>query len=364
MKHLERLLSAGRSLMLIGALMGTLTAGCAAGRAPSPDASPGVARQAIDPTANRERIRALWQARTRGGIPVEFCLGPGDLLAISVFRLTEMQGMRSRVSSTGMISLPLIGEVRAAGLTQDELAAEIARRLRAGYMRDPEVTIFVEQFASQQVSVTGAVAKPGLYPLSRDSRTLADMLSEAGGLGAAAGGRIQFYPSDGAACPQAAGGAQNRGSAARLGTGVPIDIDLNEDYQPPEENPLGLPVLGGDSLFVDSGQFAVAGWVEKPGAFPISPGLTAFGGISVAGGPSFAADVDKITLWRAEPDGTKKRVDVDFGAIEGGAQKDVTLQAGDVIKVPASPVRLPPYVLYWLLTNVIRVGAGVSLTAF
>lgn len=321
-----------------------------------------VTQIAVDPEVNRQRIHALWEARTRGGVPEEFCLGPGDLLTVSVFRLPEMQGMRVRVSPTGTVSLPLIGEVRAAGLTHDGLAAAIAKELRAGYMRDPEVTVFVEQFASQQVSVTGAVARPGLYPLSRDNRTLADLLSEAGGLGPNAGGKIMFYPSDGSACPSDASELRSRAGAARLGAGTPIVIDVNEEYQPAHENPLGLPVLGGDSLVANSGMFVVDGWVEKPGALPISPGLTAFGGISAAGGAMFPANLARVELWRAEAGGTRRRIDVDFEAIKNGQQKDVTLQAGDVIKVPASPVRMVPYTVYWLLTNVIRVGAGLSLT--
>ncbi len=355
---LNGVIAFGRVALVCGPVVAILLTGCAA-RRPSQGEGAATAQQAIDPTVNRQRIHALWEARTRGGVPVDFCLGPGDLLTISVFRLPEMQAMRVRVSSTGSVSLPLIGEVQAAGRTQDELAAEIARQLRAGYMRNPEVTVFVEQFASQQVSVTGAVARPGLYPLSRDNRTLADVLSEAGGLGPSAGGKILFYPSDGSACP---GDPNSRGGAVRLGAGTPIEIDVNEEYQPAHENPLGLPVLGGDSLVANSGMFTVDGWVEKPGALPISPGLTAFGGISAAGGAMFPADLARVELWRAESDGTRRRIEVDFAAIKEGTQKDVTLQAGDVIKVPASPTLMVPYTIYWLLTNVIRVGAGLSLT--
>lgn len=349
-----------RGSLLVIPLAVVLLGGCAARRTAQPVSNEAPA--VIDQTVNRQRIHALWEARTRGGVPVEFCLGPGDLLAISVFRLPEMQGMRVRVSSTGTVSLPLIGEIRASGLTQEQLAGEIARQLRAGYMRDPEVTVFVEQFASQQVSVTGAVARPGLYPLSRDNRTLGDLLSEAGGLGPNAGGKIMFYPSDASACPQDPADVRNRSGAARLGAGTPIEIDLNAEYEPAHENPLGLPVLGGDSLVANSGMFVVDGWVEKPGALPISPGLTAFGGISAAGGAMFPADLGRVELWRAEPGGARRRIDVDFKAIKSGEQKDVTLQAGDVIKVPASPVLMVPYTVYWLMTNVIRVGAGLSLT--
>jgi polysaccharide export outer membrane protein len=136
MGSLDQFMAFGRVALVCGPLAAILLTGCAARRPSQPEgAAP--AQQAIDPTVNRQRIHALWEARTREGVPVDFCLGPGDLLTVSVFRLPEMQAMRVRVSSTGSVSLPLIGEIQAAGRTQDELAAEIARQLRAGYMRNP-----------------------------------------------------------------------------------------------------------------------------------------------------------------------------------------------------------------------------------
>jgi len=54
---------------------------------------------------------------------------------------------------------------------------------------------------------------------------------------------------------------------------------------------------------------------------------------------------------------------IDLNAVQKGADKDVTLQAGDVLQVPPSPIRMLPYGFYWLITNVVRVGAGVSLTS-
>src|SRR5262249_15791345 len=142
--------------------------------------------------------------------------------------------------------------------------------------------------------------------------------------------------------------------------GLPIEIDLNEEYQPPSENPLNLPVVGGDALVVNHGRFLVDGWVNKPGAYDIAPGMTAFGGVSAAGGALYPAALDSGVVWRSEPNGGKRAIPVDMTAITHGKAKDVTLQAGDVVDVPASKVRLVPYSGYWVLTNVIRVGAGVS----
>src|SRR5262245_63922296 len=81
-------------------------------------------------------VQALWRQRTSGGIKTEPCLGPGDLLEISVFHWADLQGYRTRVSPAGTISLPTLGTMRAAGLTDTELRDQIAAGLRQNVMRD------------------------------------------------------------------------------------------------------------------------------------------------------------------------------------------------------------------------------------
>src|SRR5262245_8773804 len=76
--------------------------------------------QQVNPVAGNDdpaRVQALWRERTAGGTRTEPCLGPGDLLEISIFRLPDLQGFRTRVSPAGTIALPLLGAVKAAGLT-------------------------------------------------------------------------------------------------------------------------------------------------------------------------------------------------------------------------------------------------------
>src|SRR5262245_2174605 len=145
-------------------------------------------------------VQAIWRQRASGGVRTEPCLGPGDLLEISVFRWPDLQGYRARVSPSGTISLPLLGTMRAAGLTETQLRDQIASGLKQNVMKDPQVNVFVAEYVSQQVSVTGAVARPGLIGLSRDHRTVADMISEAGGFSEHAGGRVQLYPAKGGSC--------------------------------------------------------------------------------------------------------------------------------------------------------------------
>ena len=300
-------------------------------------------------------IQALYRDRTAGGVRTEPCLGPGDLLEISVFRWPDLQGYRTRVTPAGTIALPLLGSMRAAGLTETELRNQIADGLKRNVMRDPQVSVFVAEYVSQQVSVTGAVSRPGLIGLSREHRTVADMISEAGGFTEHAGGRVQLFAAKGNACD----GTVSRPTLQPAKNLEPIEFDINEEYQ--AANPLTLPVVGGDQIVVNRGRFSVDGWVTTPGSYDIAPGMTALGGIAAAGGAVFAGDLSRVTVWRAQRGGTKKKIEVDMDKVTHGDGKDVTLQAGDVVEVPMSKTRMVPYSAYYILTTVVRVGASIPI---
>ncbi len=95
----------------------------------------------------------------------DYRLGPQDVLEVAVYQLEELN--RSvRVNSKGMISLPLLGPIPAAGKTVPELEDEIARLLEKDFLQNPQVTLYVREYTSQRITVEGAVQKPGIYPLS------------------------------------------------------------------------------------------------------------------------------------------------------------------------------------------------------
>jgi polysaccharide export outer membrane protein len=94
-------------------------------------------------------------------------VGPGDHLAIDVFGLADLTRTVA-IDTSGRISLPLAGEIQAAGKTPDELSAEIARRLSANHVRNPRVTVNIADAVSQIVAVDGDVTEPGLYPVVGD----------------------------------------------------------------------------------------------------------------------------------------------------------------------------------------------------
>lgn len=110
----------------------------------------------------------------------EYKIGPHDLLELSVFGVQEMTRV-VRVNAQGMISLPLIGTIRAGGLTANELEAVLAAKLSENLLQDPQVSVFIKEFVSQRVVVEGSVMKTGVYPLTGKT-SLMQVLAIAGGL--------------------------------------------------------------------------------------------------------------------------------------------------------------------------------------
>jgi len=121
-------------------------------------------------------------------VPVEagFTIGPEDVLGILVWRDQEMSGDVT-VRPDGMISLPLIRDVKAAGLTPAELADRIQAAVRE-LVTDASVTVVVRQINSRKVFITGEVARPGAYPLA-SSMTVMQLIAVAGGLNEFAEGK-------------------------------------------------------------------------------------------------------------------------------------------------------------------------------
>ena len=94
-----------------------------------------------------------------------YVIGPYDKLSISVFGIEELADREIQADASGRISFPLVGELDAAGRTTTEVAGLISSKLRAQYVRDPQVTVNLKETRSQLVTIDGAVEEPGLYPV-------------------------------------------------------------------------------------------------------------------------------------------------------------------------------------------------------
>lgn len=115
------------------------------------------------------------------GLAKDYRVGPNDLIDVEVFDLDNLK-RTVRVNAAGAISLPLIGQVVIAGLTSQEVEQRIADRYREKYLQNPQVSIFIKEFTTERITIEGAVARPGIFPLT-GRMTLLRALAVAGGFG-------------------------------------------------------------------------------------------------------------------------------------------------------------------------------------
>jgi polysaccharide export outer membrane protein len=130
-------------------------------------------------TGSAARPPAASEANSTKPHDNSFVIGNDDVLAVNVWKEPDVSQKAIPVRSDGKISLPLVGEVQAAGRTPLSLEQDIAARLKS-YIADAEVTVMVQQINSQKYNVLGQVAKPGAYPLT-NSQTVLDAIAIAGG---------------------------------------------------------------------------------------------------------------------------------------------------------------------------------------
>src|SRR5690242_10587953 len=124
---------------------------------PTPSASDSVGRSySVINQEDSMRLQQLWVARTAHDSDAVYPVGPGDVLEVNAQYVPELRNKIVRVAGDGTFYLPLLGDIRAAGLSEEELSAEIATKLRK-YIYTPEVEVFVRKYHSHQVAVIGAV---------------------------------------------------------------------------------------------------------------------------------------------------------------------------------------------------------------
>jgi polysaccharide export outer membrane protein len=245
-------------------------------------------------------------------------IGPGDVLQLEVFQLDELDS-RARVTEDGHVTLPLLGRVQVGGLGLSEAEALIARMLaEGGLIRDPQVSLFVEDFVSSSVSVQGAVERPGVYPLDR-GKTLLEAIGDAGGVKSDRGSRILVIR----AGPD---GAQER---------MEIDLDSLIVEGDPSAN---IPLQARDIVIVPQlaqAQVYVSGAVNKPGAveFSSADGITVLQAVTSAGGSDPRANLRNVTIVRRSAGGGQERIEVNLKAIKKGKAEDIMLKPNDTVIV-------------------------------
>jgi protein involved in polysaccharide export with SLBB domain len=139
-------------------------------------------------------------------------------------------------------------------------------------------------------------------------------------------------------------------------------IDLKELALGGNQQYLSLTVRPGDLIIVPGGgQVLVEGWVQRPGAYNVTQGLTVSGAVVAAGGLLYPADDSTVKVIRSEKGGKRSFLTADLVKIKSGEMNDVALQGGDIVEVSATMSRLIPYGVYRFFETVINVGVGASI---
>ena len=242
-------------------------------------------------------------------------IGPGDLLRITILGESELS-QRVRVRDSGKIALPLIGDVELRGLSTAEAGNAIRHKYTdAQLLKHPEVSVFIEEYATQAVSVLGQVVRPGPVSIST-SRTLVDVLAMAGGLTDVADRHITV----------------ERGGAAR---GL-IEVFLSNKAD--DALTSDIEIYPGDKILVPrAGVVYVLGDVGRPGGYVMQNNsrLTVLEAIAMAAGVNKTASEGRARLIH-NSNGQYRERDLSLKEIEQGKAPDELLQADDVIYIPFS----------------------------
>jgi polysaccharide export outer membrane protein len=117
-------------------------------------------------------VQSTFSAPALASVNADYTLGPADSISIRTFKEPDLSFDDITVDDSGRISFPLIGAVEAEGKTAEQLAQFIEARLGERYLQNPDVTVVIRAANSRKVVVEGAVARPGVFPISRDTTLL------------------------------------------------------------------------------------------------------------------------------------------------------------------------------------------------
>ena len=241
----------------------------------------------------------------------EYTIGDGDLIKITVYDNQDLS-TEARVGGDGKITFPLIGDIDVRGLTVIEAQKKITLLLGDGFIKNPQVSVFISEYKSRRVTALGEFAKPGLIEM-RGNATLMEVISNAGGLTPSASDTLVIKRQ-----------ILKAGSDRKEDVSITVDLDKLLTQGDASAN---VTVLDGDSIYVPLASFVyVTGEVKNPGAYKIFKGLTVLRAITLAGGFTQKA-------WKGRTSAIRKTVK---GEKTINVKMDELVKPDDVIMVPES----------------------------
>jgi polysaccharide export outer membrane protein len=307
--------------------------------------------QMNNPNPNQELQQQLMLQSSKAsfGDYKDYQVGPEDQLDIVIFGQDALN-RKLRVNGEGEIGLPLVGAVKVAGLTPQQIAGKLQKLYDANYLVNPQITVTVKEYRHQQVAVTGAVGKPGSYELI-GPRSLLEVLALAGGFSSLSGG-----PAGDILYVIRHQNAADLSKAKKAGTatGEPdktetIVIDLRRlvSGQDPQ---LNIMVRSGDVVHVPfAGTAYVLGGVRKPGSIAVKERLTVSQAVAMVGGIDPILGTNNISIMRLDNQGKPTTIDTNLNSIIAQKDPDYPIKNNDVVVVYESAVKKTLFIIRTLL---------------
>ncbi|MCY4598747.1 MAG: SLBB domain-containing protein [Acidobacteria bacterium] len=243
-----------------------------------------------------------------------YTIGPRDVLSIRVFNQADLSGPYT-VEADGAVSFPLIGRIAASELTVRAFEQALRDRLAAGYFRNPRVSVSIAEYRSQRVFIVGEARQPGVFPLTGVMGVI-ELLALAGGTTPLASGEVVVVragtPAGGPVLPDDPADA----AALRVDLEAIERGDFSQD----------VTLRHGDTIFVPRADVVyVFGEVRQPGRYPVRRGTTVLQVLSLAGGGTEFAALNRVRIVRTLDDGEK---------VELRAALSDVVQPDDIVRVP------------------------------
>jgi polysaccharide export outer membrane protein len=263
-------------------------------------------------------------------------VGAGDLLEVRVFDLPELT-QTVRVNDLGDASLPLIGSLHLGDLTPVEASDLIAQKFVDGhFLVKPQVSVLIQQYSTQGVSVLGEVQKPGVYSIL-GNRTLLDVISQAGGTTMYAGSSV---------------------TVRRNSDGTLLTVSLTKNATAMLSSDVLL--QPGDKVVIPRASLVyVLGDVGRPGGFLMQNGgrMTVLQAVALAGGQTRAASLDHARVIHKTDVGYTD-TQIPLKKIMNGQVPDTELQAEDILYVPNSGAKSA---LYSFLPGIVQTASRAAV---